>query len=202
MSSGFAVTIRLTLAISVIFGVMANAAAATSQSSSRPKDQRELVLARTEAILGNYFFDNKAQALRNAIEAHKAELLSIDDQKKFAAALTAVLQAASQDKHIIVWFSSTADENQGRKPSPPEVAVNQRFFQYVAYGYDASARLPGNIGYLRLGGFADMPAAKATIDSAMMLVSQTNALIIDLRGNGGGDSDTTCSVIFLLSQPK
>lgn len=179
----------LTLSLLLALTTHTNAAQPT-QNSDWTRATRALVLARTEQALENYFYANRVDLLRDAIEQHRAELLGIDDEKTFAGALTSTLQAAAQDKHIIVWFSETSDENQSRKPTSAELAAQARFFQYVAYGYSASARLPGNIGYLRLGGFADMPATKNTIDAAMLLVSQTGSLIVDLRGNGGGDSDT------------
>lgn len=179
------------LSLSLLLAVTAHSSAATPvQNSDWTQTARALVLARTERALGNYFYASRVTLLRDAIEQHRSQLLGIDDEKEFADALTGILQAAGHDKHIIVWFSQTNDENQSRKPTPAELAEQERFFRYVAYGYDATARLPGNIGYLRLGGFADMPAAKGTIDAAMLLVSQTRSLIVDLRGNGGGDSDT------------
>ncbi len=47
-----------------------------------------------------------------------------------------------------------------------------------------------------------MPAGKATIDAAMLLLSQTGSLIVDLRGNGGGDSDTVDYLLaYFFSKP-
>jgi retinol-binding protein 3 len=182
---------RLALTLSLLFALTASTnAAQPAQNADWTLATRTLVLARTEHALGNYFYANRVETLRDAIEQHKSELLGIDDEKNFAVALTGILQAASGDKHIIVWFSQNSDENQSRKPTSAELAEQEKFFRFIAYGYDASARLPGNIGYLRLGGFADMPAAKSTIDAAMLVVSQTSSLIVDLRGNGGGDNDT------------
>src|SRR5580704_13897522 len=187
----------LPLIVGLLFGVIAQTGVPqAAQSSNWTQATRALVLARAERALGNYFYGSRVTLLRGAIETHRRELLAIDDEKTFADALTGILQQTGKDKHIIVWFSEAADENQSRKPTPAEIARQQRFFEYVAYGYSASARLPGNIGYIALGGFADMPAAKATIDAAMELVSQTSSLIVDLRGNGGGDSDT---VDYLLA---
>jgi hypothetical protein len=160
------------------------------QNSDWTQATRALVLVRTEQVLGNYFYADRVGLLRSSIEQHRSELLGMDDQKRFADTLTSILQAAGRDKHIIVWFSERSDENRSRKPTSAEIVQQEKFFRYVGYGYDASARLPANIGYLRLGGFADMPGAKGAIDAAMLLVSQTNSLIVDLRGNGGGDSDT------------
>jgi|GEM_PF-229507 len=47
--------------------------------------------------------------------------------------------------------------------------------------------LPGNIGYVRLDGFTGfVDEAMPTISSAFRFVSHTQALIIDVRSNGGG----------------
>ncbi|MFZ0031402.1 MAG: S41 family peptidase [Candidatus Cybelea sp.] len=103
------------------------------------------------------------------------------------------MQSASRDKHIVVWYSDKPN-TEGISASSDE-AAESKFFRHIDYGFNAAVRLTGNIGYLNLGGFANMPEAKATLDSVMALLSPTDALIVDLRGNGGGDSDT---VVYLL----
>lgn len=155
--------------------------------------QRRQALDDAERALDAYFYSDRIAALRGVIEADRKWLLQISDQKAFAKALTTALQNASGDKHIIVWFSDRPTN--GTSSPANDAASEQRFFAHIGYGFDCTARLTGNIGYLKLGGFADMPGAKATLDAAMTLVSSTDALIVDLRGNGGGDSDT---VAYLL----
>jgi retinol-binding protein 3 len=163
---------------------------------------RAEVLARAERALENYYYTDRIAALRAAIEANRRVLMQIDNPKQFADALTTDLQKAAGDKHIIVWYSQAADENQSRKPTATGIAEANRFFQYVDYGYNGSLRLNGNIGYLGLGGFANMPKVKTTFDAAMTLVSHTEALIIDLRGNGGGDSDAVDYLLgYFFSKP-
>ena len=163
---------------------------------------RAQVLSRAEKALANYYFTDKVAKLRAATESNRAVLLRIDDEGAFAAALTSDLQAAVPDKHIIVWYSKKPDANQSHTPTAAEVAATNRFFQYVAYGYNASARLDGNIGYLRIGGFANMPEAKGALDAAMALVDHTDALIVDMRNNGGGDSDAVTYLLgYFFSKP-
>ncbi len=171
-----------------------------ARGAVRPNDwslaTREAALTRAEAAMSSYYFSDKVAMLRATIEKHRAALLRINDPKTFASDLTSELQAASGDEHIIVWYSPTTDDNTSTQQTKAEAAEQARFFNYVANGYNGSARLQGNIGYLAFGGFADLKYAKKTIDAAMGLLSDTNALIIDLRQNGGGDSDT---VNYLLS---
>ncbi len=56
------------------------------------------------------------------------------------------------------------------------------------YGFEKITRLDGNIGYIEYTGFPEgNKSAQQILDAAMNFVSNTNALIIDLRNNQGGD---------------
>src|SRR5262249_40916872 len=59
--------------------------------------------------------------------------------------------------------------------------------------------LGGNVGYLALDGFADAEAAAEPAAAAMNFLAYTDALIIDLRRNGGGNPHGVallCSYFF------
>jgi hypothetical protein len=155
-----------------------------------PMQAREQSLARVEAALNNYFYADRVAAIRDYLEKQRAKLLAADNPKTFAETLTAQLQEVSGDKHFIAWYSERVDENRTSEPSAAELADSAKFYRYVGEGHRVTARLQGNVGYLGLGGFAELQGAKATIDSAMRILADTDALIIDLRKNQGGDSDT------------
>ncbi|WP_255496369.1 S41 family peptidase [Mucilaginibacter sp. FT3.2] len=58
------------------------------------------------------------------------------------------------------------------------------------YGFSKTEILSGNIGYLALNGFFDLnEQSKRAVNSAFDFLINTNALIIDLRLNGGGQAD-------------
>jgi C-terminal processing protease CtpA/Prc len=57
------------------------------------------------------------------------------------------------------------------------------------YGIERVERLPGNIGYLKTRYFAPAAESGPAIGAAMTLLANTDALIIDLRENGGGTTD-------------
>jgi hypothetical protein len=46
--------------------------------------------------------------------------------------------------------------------------------------------LPHNIGYVKLNGFADVSVCRTILSAAMTSVNNADALILDLRDNGGG----------------
>lgn len=57
------------------------------------------------------------------------------------------------------------------------------------YGFETVKRLPGNIGYIKFNYFSGDPSARPTASAAMDFVRHTDALIFDLRQNGGGSPD-------------
>jgi hypothetical protein len=65
-------------------------------------------------------------------------------------------------------------------------------------------RLAGNVGYLELDGFLDAEAAAGPAAAAMTFLANTDALIIDLRRNGGGSPHGVallCSYLFDAEKP-
>ena len=75
--------------------------------------------------------------------------------------------------------------------------------QWMNAGYRKVERLGGNVGYLALDGFLPADAAVEPAAAAMAFVANTDALIIDLRRNGGGEPESVallCSYFF-GSQP-
>src|SRR5262249_14549182 len=66
-------------------------------------------------------------------------------------------------------------------------------------GFVKVERLPGNVGYLELTGFMSPEEAARPAAAAMNFLAATDALIIDLRKNGGGSPPTValvCSYFF------
>lgn len=71
--------------------------------------------------------------------------------------------------------------------------------QAYNFGFDEVKRLKGNIGFIKFSGFAEPKSSALALASAMNFISNTNAPIIDLRNNNGGDGKMTllfCSYFF------
>lgn len=64
--------------------------------------------------------------------------------------------------------------------------------------------LEGNVGYLRLSSFYPWDMAAPKLRSAFALLADTDAVILDLRQNGGGDADTAGQIVkaFLAADVK
>jgi CubicO group peptidase (beta-lactamase class C family) len=86
-----------------------------------------------------------------------------------------------------------------REPTPEEREAFRRQGAAVNYGFQKVERLDGNIGYLDLRNFHPAALAGETAAAAMGFLAGTDALIVDLRRNGGGDPamvQLLCSYLF------
>jgi retinol-binding protein 3 len=150
-----------------------------------------------------YVFVETAAKMSADIQSRLAskEYDDITSSRAFADKLTSDLQAISHDKHLRVRFSfeELPVRKQKREPTSEEIARNNQFMKRVNYGFDRAERLDGNIGYIELRGFFDPEDGAQTVQAAMTLVANTDALIFDLRQNGGGDPRMValvCSYLF------
>ncbi len=105
-----------------------------------------------------------------------------------AQTLTAHLAEIANDKHLGVGFRFTpipiiADQ---KEPSPEDRDRFRRMASSVNFGFEKVERLNGNVGYMELNGFVNPELGADTAIAAMQFLGNTDALIIDLRYNGGG----------------
>jgi hypothetical protein len=71
-------------------------------------------------------------------------------------------------------------------------------------GFVRAARLKGNVGYIDLSGFPNPGMFRDAANAAMKAVDGTDALIIDMRRNGGGSPVSVsylCSFLFDAGKP-
>jgi retinol-binding protein 3 len=165
--------------------------------------RNEVIATLLKQLQDNYVFPEVAEKMGKSIQQRvaKKEYDSITSAIKFSETLTANLQEVSHDKHLRVNFSMRPIPFREDRSQPTE-AEKQRYLNFVArinYGFEKVERLPGNIGYLDLRGFIGPEQGGETAATAMNFLSNTDALIIDLRKNGGGSPAMVallCSYLF------
>jgi retinol-binding protein 3 len=145
------------------------------------------------AMNERYVFPDVAKQVEAALRdpARRARL-DTPEPRAFAERLTEALQAITRDKHLRVRESDhpVPDASSHHQPAAEDVARFRAQAQRGNFGVERVERLAGNIGYIELRGFNSLEWAGEAITAAMTLVANTDALIVDLRRNGGGDPAT------------
>jgi len=125
------------------------------------------------------------------------------DVEEFCNKVTTDLREISHDKHIFVFYSpEEAKEVAARNGSVPSEEIKKIDSMYLEierrtnFGFRKIEILDGNIGYLDLCSFSEADEAYETAAGAMSFLSSADAIMIDLRDNGGGSSGL---VSFLAS---
>jgi retinol-binding protein 3 len=142
----------------------------------------------------SYVFPEQADKAHKALQAQLLRGAYQQQGPQLAEALTSHLRGALGDKHLWVRYSNAVLPKQEDAAPAQDIArmeaEESAQMQHINYGIVRTERLPGNIGYLELHGFAPAALSGNTIAAAMTLLNNTSALIIDLRNNRGGDPDT------------
>jgi hypothetical protein len=149
-----------------------------------------------------YVFPEVAKKMEEAIRGrqHKGEYDKITSAAALSKMLTSHLQEVSHDKHLRVSYSFEARPVRKDSPErdPEERKQFLEFARFVNFGFEKVERLSGNVGYLDLRAFMGADVAGETAVAAMNFLANTNALIIDLRNNGGGNPDMVALVSSYL----
>jgi len=202
------------LAIALLSGAAAHAQNATDMDGANRPDatleqaQRTQIIATlTQKMRANYVFPDVAEKMAAAVLAHdKRGAYNADNSAKaLCEHLTTDLQEVSHDKHIRLRFSHDSlpedipEVDKAKiKPSVAERERELAMDRQHNFGVEKFEHLPGNIGYLELGGFLNLETSGEALAAAMTLVADSDALIIDLRRNGGGDPATVAFVSSYL----
>lgn len=171
----------------------------TSELQLDDKIRKEIIDGALKALHENYIFPEIARQMEQAVRSRmkKKEYDNITDPGAFANTLTAHLQEVSRDKHLRVSFSREVlpKRDHPREETPEERERQRAFAAARNYGFEKVEHLSGNIGYLDLRGFMNADMAEETAAAAMTFLAGTEALLIDLRNNGGGEPE----MVALLS---
>ena len=138
-----------------------------------------------------YVFPDVAQKMAEAIRARqrRGEYSSVTQGDTFAKMLTDQLREVSQDKHLGVRFSPVPLPTPPANTSPDPARDEQRraSFEKSNCGFEKVERLAGNVGDVKFNMFAAPQFCGPTATAAMNFLANTDAVIFDLRENGGGD---------------
>jgi hypothetical protein len=150
-----------------------------------PIDQetRDLtVKAVIHALNTSYVFPEVAAKMGEAISANAAagKYDAITSAPRFAQLLTDDLRGICHDKHLRVRLAPSGGGEGNMAPRNPASDARKN------YGFEKAEVLAGNIGYIKFNGFDATDEARQAAAAAMAVVADCDAVIFDLRENGGG----------------
>jgi len=147
--------------------------------------------AAANAVATKYVFVRKGEDAASLVlrGVRAGRYRSLATASALTDSLTADLRRATGDAHLQVVFSvRERSAPPGGGTSAADAARDREAAAWRNYGFHQVERLDGNVGYLELGRFDDPALAGSTLATAMTFLAGTDALIIDLRGNGGGNA--------------
>lgn len=167
---------------------------------------RILVDSIGNALLKTYIFPEKAKLMGAYLKSqlNKGAYTTLTDPKLIASQLEIDLRTAHHDNHVRVHY----DPGFANRPPPTArpVGVDSaalRWERYNNFSFKRAEVLNGNIGYLEFTEFSGMiHEAKPIISAAFRFVSNTKAVIIDLRKNGGGSPHMVKHIASYLVQER
>ncbi len=183
-----------------------------AQAQPKPIDANEkkaAVNAVADALAKQYVFPETARKMGDLIRKNlkAGKYAVIDDPQAFAMKLSDDLQSVSRDRHLGVRYAperilemKTPDEAKRKAAEERE----KRIARFENHGFKEAKILSGNVGYLKFNYFSAAQEAFAVAVGAMAFLANCDALIVDLRENGGGNPEMIqlLSSYFFSGEPR
>ncbi|MEM6581301.1 MAG: S41 family peptidase [Pseudomonadota bacterium] len=154
-------------------------------------EQRETMNAVTRHLVTRYVDPevgkSAAEQLRAAFTAGRFD--DAADGPQFALKLSEHLQALTGDGHLNIEYSATPITNADDHSAFTREQMERWYGAHRNYGVQRIDRLQSNVAYLDLRVFAPLEMGGDTLVAAMNVLADMDAMIIDLRNNGGGMGD-------------
>lgn len=146
--------------------------------------KNDIIKTVQKLMLENYIFLDKAKETNQHLDSLSATNYfdSFTEPKDFAMALSKEMQKITNDKHLNI-----APPRPPRAPRSNSDFKSRHLINLVRFrsgGFGKIDLLDGNVGYVELKGFRREDISK--VDDVMNYLSTADAIIIDLRKNGGG----------------
>ena len=184
-----------------------------SQGLSK-KELESAITTIAKLIDDNYVFPEKGKRIATHLlqEYKNGKFNQIKDWNTFDSITTQSLRSFSHDGHLYVRNDSKtvkellAAQNQAVDSKSTEQYSYDPFYYGTEaieknFGFREVKILEGNVGYIKLSEINISTKSLPVLFAAMAFVSNTKALVIDLRDNGGGGSELG-SVFHSFFLPK
>lgn len=162
------------------------------------------ILSINELLDKQYIFPEISEKIRLHLNSklENGEYQDITNAHDLAEQLTVDIQSLSHDRHLRVFFDPKRvvrmKHQLNSMVDPAQVEKERLAKRSKNHGFKQVSILNGNIGYLDLRQFDYPDKAADTLAASMQFLENTDALIFDLRQNGGGSPSMVQLIISYL----
>ncbi|WP_299211261.1 S41 family peptidase [uncultured Aquimarina sp.] len=200
-------TIKLLLILLLVITIhLAPIGASAQQNNIKSVDAKELntLIDSISDIVQRYYIEPETgrQIVNHIRTKHKkGHYADIKNPQVLSDSLKEDLRAINGDLHMSMVYKSPREISTANTPS---IQVNKSGL-WTNYGLNKIKVLDGNIGYLKIKHFTRhqfLENIKPVITSAIESLKNTDALIVDVRNNGGGFEDMVAYYISYFVDSK
>jgi hypothetical protein len=162
------------------------------------KEEKKNIIELAQRGLESYYFDTtRASEMSDELNRmfDKGDFDKIDTLSAFTKTLVKYFREKTNDKHFYIGV------DQGRL-SERVPNLNLTIPEERNFGFREVAVRDGNIGYIRWDECIAGPEAYKTAQSALTLLRNTRAVIIDISANGGGNGEISTFLYHYLFKPE
>lgn len=201
------------IATSILVSALAGSAAFAQLPDTTDQADMQMTAASRQQLIDSlikevntsYVFPDVAKKIDASLreQQKRGAYNSIHSAQRLSEVLTDELQARSKDRHLRVMYSARPipTSRPTTEPTPEDAARKLATMRSENFRVEKIEHLPFNIGYLDVAGFAPAKHSAETIAAAMTVLAHTDALIIDMRNNLGGDAAaSTLLASYLLDK--
>src|SRR5688500_5594801 len=186
-----------------LFALFLLLTAATSEGTLLTSEDRSQILQSAARLIEERYVDpEKGKRVGGELRQAGPRWDGISDPQLFAETITKWLRETSGDGHLGLSYSAKPLPEETGESSFSAAEMEKYYGAHLNHGIEKIERLPGNIILLDLRVFPPPAMAGDVFAAAMTVAAQGDALIIDLRKNGGGAETANLVTGYLLDGGK
>ncbi|HVF72812.1 MAG TPA: S41 family peptidase [Chthoniobacterales bacterium] len=187
----------------VLLSLLFSSALLRAAGALTAEEQTQVIENAARLIEERYVNPDSARTIASELRNAKAQWAHVTEPAAFAREVTEWLRATSGDGHLGLSYSEKALSKEDGGSGFSAAETEKYYGAHLNHGVEKIERLPGNIILVDLRVFPPAAMAGDVFGAAMTVAAQGDALILDLRQNGGG-ADTSANLLvgYLLDGGK
>jgi retinol-binding protein 3 len=171
----------------------------SAQNALTSEIKKQTIDTLCQRLNERYAFKDVAAALSQLLQANlkNKKYDKLQTPEDFSRVITNDLRSKNADKHLALNYDLQSSALVSNNQNSIQETADERakrvssFNRQMNYGFNKTEFFPGNIGYIKFDYFDSyLDYSGPVIDASFGFLKNSDAIIIDLRGNSGGASST------------